>query len=174
MTNARPEERKRKLHINYRGQKLVTAKKAMTNGSKSKFTSHCRIAAKTNFFLVLFPAHFAHARYSSWMIDRFLNWGDHGKPQSGKIRGRYQLPPLEEEFQLITVEALSDRTGGDDGDGKSMWSLGRDRQHRDGNFPPKYENEKMASFAKAHKKTELNKQSKRKKSYRGKTKEVYD
>ena len=27
------------------------------------------------------------------MIDRFLNWGDHGKPKSGKIKGRCQ-PPL--------------------------------------------------------------------------------
>ena len=134
----------------------------MTNGGKSEFTSHCRIAAKTNFFLLLFPACFAHARYSSRMIDRFLTWGDHGKPKSGKIRGRCQFPP-EEGFQLITVETLSGRTGGDDGDGKSVWSLmGRDRQHRDGNFPPKYENKKMAPFAKAHK-IELNKQAKGKK-----------
>ena len=26
------------------------------------------------------------------MIDRFLNWGDHGKPKSGKIKGRCQPP----------------------------------------------------------------------------------
>ena len=26
------------------------------------------------------------------MIDRFLNWGDHGKPKSGKIKGRCQRP----------------------------------------------------------------------------------
>ena len=36
----------------------------MTNRTKSEFTSHCQIAAKTN-FLMLFPARFAHARYSS-------------------------------------------------------------------------------------------------------------
>ena len=39
------------------------------------------------------PARFAHARYSSRMIDRFLNWGDDEKPKSGKIKGRCQ-PPL--------------------------------------------------------------------------------
>ena len=66
----------------------------MTNRTKSEFTSHCRIAAKTNFLMLLLcPARFAHARYSSRMIDRFLNWGDHGKPKSGKIKGRCQ-PPL--------------------------------------------------------------------------------
>ena len=64
----------------------------MTNRTKSEFTSHCRVAAKTN-FLMLFPARFAHARYSSRMIDRFLNWGDDEKPKSGKIKGRCQ-PPL--------------------------------------------------------------------------------
>ena len=75
-------------------KKSVTAKKAMTNRTKSEFTSHCRIAAKMNFLmLLLFPARFAHARYSCRMIDRFLNWGDHGKPKSGKIKGRCQ-PPL--------------------------------------------------------------------------------
>ena len=41
----------------------------------------------------LFPARFAHARYGSRMIDRFLNWGDHGKPKSGRIKGRCQPPP---------------------------------------------------------------------------------
>ena len=64
----------------------------MTNRTKSEFTSHCRIAAKMN-LLMFFLAPFAHARYSSRMIDRFLNWGDHGKPKSGKIKGRCQ-PPL--------------------------------------------------------------------------------
>ena len=43
--------------------------------------------------MLLVPARFAHARYSSRMIDRFLNWGDRGKPKSGKIKGRCQ-PPL--------------------------------------------------------------------------------
>ena len=32
------------------------------------------------------------------MIDRFLIWGDHGKPKSGKIKGRCQ-PPLEVVFE---------------------------------------------------------------------------
>ena len=63
----------------------------MTN--RIKFTSHCRIAAKMS-SLLFFPARFAHARYSSRMIDRFLNWGDHEKPKSGKIKGRCQ-PPLQ-------------------------------------------------------------------------------
>ena len=45
-------------------------------------------------FLLFFPAGFAHARYISRMIDRFPNWGDHGKPKSGKIKGRCQ-PPLK-------------------------------------------------------------------------------
>ena len=35
------------------------------------------------------------ATHGSQMIDRFLNWGDHGKPKSGKIKGRCQ-PPLEQ------------------------------------------------------------------------------
>ena len=66
----------------------------MNNRTKTEFTSHCRIAAKTK-LLMLFLASFAHARYSSRMIDRFLNWGDHGKPKSGKIRGRCQPPLLQ-------------------------------------------------------------------------------
>ena len=87
MTNTRPEERERKAR-HYRGKKMVTAKKATTNRTKSEFISTLsNRAAKTN---VLFPACFAHARYSSWMIGRFLNLGDHGKPKSGKIKGRCQ------------------------------------------------------------------------------------
>ena len=71
----------------------------MTNRAKSEFPSHCRIAAKTN-FLLLFPARFAHARYSSRMIDRFLNWGESRStrtitfliPQkkTGTVQGKYQ------------------------------------------------------------------------------------
>ena len=87
MTNRRPEERETKAR-HYRGKKMVTAKKATTNRTKSEFISTLsNRAAKTN---VLFPACFAHARYSSWMIGRFLNLGDHGKPKSGKIKGRCQ------------------------------------------------------------------------------------
>ena len=48
-----------------------------------------------NFLMLLFvQARFVHARYSSRMIERFLNWGDHGKSKSGKIKGRCQ-PPLD-------------------------------------------------------------------------------
>ena len=68
-----------------REKKLVTAKRETTNRTKSEFISHCRIAGKTNLFLT----RFARARY---MIDRFLNWGDHGKQESGKIKGRCQPP----------------------------------------------------------------------------------
>ena len=53
--------------------------------------------------LLLFPARFAHVRYSSRMIDRFLNWGDHGKPKSGKIKDRCQPPPGLNKIQLPTV-----------------------------------------------------------------------
>ena len=74
----------------------------MTNRTKSEFTSHCRIAAKTNFLmLLLFSARSAHARYSSRMIDRFLNWGDHGEPKSGKIKGRCQPPPVLDKRTLF-------------------------------------------------------------------------
>ena len=64
----------------------------MTNGTKNELISHRRIAAETN-SLLLFPARFAHAHYSSGMIDRFPNWGDDGKPNGGKIKGRCQPPP---------------------------------------------------------------------------------
>ena len=69
-------------------------KKPMTNRTKSNFTSHCRIAAKKLLRRTcsVFPTRSAHARYSFRMIDRFLNWGDHGKPKSGKIKGRCQAP----------------------------------------------------------------------------------
>ena len=68
-----------------REKKLVTAKKETTNRTKSELISHCRIAGKTN----LISARFARARC---MIDRFLNWGDHGKPESGKIKGHCHPP----------------------------------------------------------------------------------
>ena len=85
------------MHITIREKSvLVTAKKTKTNRTKSEFTSHFGIAAKTN---LLFPTRYAYARYTSWMIDRFLNWGDHGKLKSGKIKGRCQ-PPLAVIFCL--------------------------------------------------------------------------
>ena len=40
-----------------------------------------------------FPRDCAHAHVRPQVIDSFLNWGDHGKPKSGKIKGRCQ-PPL--------------------------------------------------------------------------------
>ena len=61
-------------------------------------------------FLLVFPARFAHARYSSRMIDRFLHWGDHGKPKSGKIKGRCQ-PPLD--GIKPTLKNLSNKDGDD-------------------------------------------------------------
>ena len=73
---------------------MITAKKAMTNETKSTFTSHLRIATKTNFLLLLCTAGFGHARYSSRIIDRFLNWDNHGNPKSGKNEGRCQRPPV--------------------------------------------------------------------------------
>ena len=83
----------------------------MTNRTKSEFISHCRIAAKTNFLmLLLFSARFAHARYSSRMIDRFLNWGDHGKPKSGKIKGRCQ-PPLDHLFFYLVTPPFPAKKG---------------------------------------------------------------
>ena len=80
----------------------------MTNRTKSEFTSHFRIAAKTN-MLLLFPTRYAHARYRSRMIDRFLNWGDHGKPKSGKIKGRCQPPPGSASRGYSLKTKLGDR-----------------------------------------------------------------
>ena len=48
-------------------------------------------------------SHFAHARYGFRMIDRFLYWGDHHFPKSGKIKGSCQ-PPLVKSF-LPTFKA---------------------------------------------------------------------
>ena len=94
----------------------------MTNRTKSEFTSHCRIAAKTN-FLMLFPARFAHARYSSRMIDRFLNWGDHGKPKSGKIKGRCQPPlPLLHDY-VVKMPSFTFFGGRKTSDNKLFLSL---------------------------------------------------
>ena len=56
-----------------------------------------------------------------------------------------------------------------------LYSLELVKQHRDGNFPPKHENEKMASFVEANR-TELIKQAKQKekKKNKSKTKQVYN
>ena len=40
------------------------------------------------------------------MIDRFLNWGDHGKAKSGKIKGRSQPP-----HRFLSSYAYQTRTG---------------------------------------------------------------
>ena len=58
--------------------------------------------------LLLFPTRYAHVRYSSRMIDRFLNWGDHGKPKGGKIKGRCQPPSpppwsKQTQYQTFTI-----------------------------------------------------------------------
>jgi hypothetical protein len=42
---------------------------------------------------VAIASRYAHARYGSQMIDRFLYWGDHQKPKSGEIKDRCQSPP---------------------------------------------------------------------------------
>ena len=45
------------------------------------------------------PSHFAHASYGFRMIDRFLYWGDHHFPKSGKTKGSCQ-PPLVYVYAL--------------------------------------------------------------------------
>ena len=98
----------------------------MTNRDKREFTSHCRIAAKTNFLMLLLClARFAHARYSSRMIDRFLNWGDHGKPKSGKIKSRCQ-PPLVLSIKIKSVNGPGPWQGVH-GPGPWKWSMDRVR-----------------------------------------------
>ena len=85
---------KRKLHITGEKNRLQQRKQWPTGPKANSLHRTVESLAKTNFLmLLLFPARFAHARYSSRMIDRFLNWGDHGKLKSGKIKGRCQ-PPL--------------------------------------------------------------------------------
>ena len=79
-------------------KKLVTAKKETTNRTKSELISHCRIAGKTN----LISARFARARC---MIDRFRNWGDHGKPESGKIKGHCPPPHAEFSGRILALRA---------------------------------------------------------------------
>ena len=71
----------------------------MTNWTKivnANSLTHCRIAAKMSFlccFLLFFPTRFAHALYSSRMIDRFLNWGDQAG-RSWKAEKRQDRRPL--------------------------------------------------------------------------------
>ena len=90
-------------------KKLVIAKKALTNRwTKSEFTSHFEIAAKTS-LLLLFPTRYAQARYSSRMIDKFLNWGDHGKPKSGIIKGRCQPPHPESLLPALRLHRAGRR-----------------------------------------------------------------
>ena len=51
------------------------------------------MAAKC-FGLVALFLRYAHARYGSQIIDRFLYWGDHRNQKSGEIKGSCQ-PPLD-------------------------------------------------------------------------------
>ena len=69
----------------------------MTNRTKGEFTSHFVIAVKMNLFL-LFPTRYAHACYSSWMIDRFLNWSDHGKRKAARSEA-VASPPCMQPFR---------------------------------------------------------------------------
>ena len=54
------------------------------------------------------PSHFAHARYGFRLIDRFLYWGDHHFPKSGKIKGSCQ-PPLNPTIK-VTAEISNAKT----------------------------------------------------------------
>ena len=84
----------------------------MTNRTKSELISHCRIAANRNCVeLLLFPARWAHTHYSSRMIDRFPNWGDHGKPKGGEIKGRCQ-PPLALSYFIASSAKEACRKAG--------------------------------------------------------------
>ena len=52
------------------------------------------------------PSHFAHARYGFRMIDRFLYWGDHAFPKSGKIKDSCQpllSRTIEKNMQITTL-----------------------------------------------------------------------
>ena len=97
----RKTRRKENVSSTLPRKKWVTAKKAMTRTKIMKAISLHIVES----LLLFFPAGFAHARYSSRMTDRFLNQGDHGKPKSGKIKGRCQ-PPLYTaiRFSLLLCE----------------------------------------------------------------------
>ena len=87
MTNPKPEERKT-YAPHYRGKNWLQQRKQRPTGPKANSLHTVESLRKTNFFWLLFLVRSAHARYCFRMIDRFLNWGDHGKPKSGKIKGR--------------------------------------------------------------------------------------
>ena len=83
-TTPRDEKKEgRKLHVT--AVKMVVV---LTETTKRDFTFHCGHSAKTNISFDSFMTRFVHAYYSSRMIDRFLNWYDHGKPKSAKVKGR--------------------------------------------------------------------------------------
>ena len=86
---------------------MVTAKKEMTNRTKSEFTSHCGNAAKTNFLLLLFQACFSHARCNSRMIERFRNWGDHGKPKGARSEAVASPPGYNLPKDVPSAEVLA-------------------------------------------------------------------
>ena len=77
--------------LDHCGKNRLQQKKQWPTGPKANSLHTVEsLRRQTSLMLLLFPTRFAHARYSSRMTDRFLNWGDHGKPKSGKIKGRCQ------------------------------------------------------------------------------------
>ena len=90
MTNARPEKKKNvSSTFPQRKYWLQLRKQRPTGPKRIHFTlSNCCEYE----LVVVIPTHYVHARYSSRMTDRFRNWGDRGKPKSGKIKGRCQPP----------------------------------------------------------------------------------
>ena len=70
-------------------EKKVTAKEARTKRTKSDFISTLSNRCEDN-RLVRSLFRTCYCSYSSWIIDRFLNWGDHGKSKRGKIKCRWQ------------------------------------------------------------------------------------
>ena len=63
--------------------------------------------AKTNFFLLLFQARFSHARCSSRTIERFRNWGDHGKPKGARSEAVASLPGYNFPKDMPSAEELA-------------------------------------------------------------------
>ena len=96
---------KRKLHITAEKNRLQQRKQRQT-GPKTNSLHTVESLRRRTPWCCCFPACFARARYSSRMIDRFLNWGDHGKPKSGKIKGRCQ-PPLRRTFSQVVIHLRS-------------------------------------------------------------------
>ena len=97
MTNARPEERKTwssTLSRNKIGYSKESNDQRHQKRIHFTLSNRCEEDAKTNLLLLLFPTRFAHARYSSPMIDRFLNSGDHGNPKTARSKAVASPPGL--------------------------------------------------------------------------------